>query len=83
MNILEISQTGLPSLSIVIKTDSLKCLDQCHNNKNILAKERILVLLARISLKYHQVIWLESGAEILKQALSTFYIFNIENSIQE
>jgi len=68
------------------ETDFLKCLGQYHNDKHILAKERMSVaqiLLARISLRYYQVIWSGPGAETLEQALSASYISNIENGTQE
>jgi len=68
------------------ETDSLKCLDQCQSDKHALAKERMptaQVLLAKMSLRYYQVIWSGPGAETLEQALNTSCIFNIENSIQK
>ena len=57
-----------------------KCVKE--NNRfevHVLARKRMSIaqmLLAKISLRYHQVIWLELGVEILEQVLSAFYISN-------
>ena len=55
-------------------------------DRQALARERMLVaqvLLAKITLRYHQVIWSGPGAEILEQALSVSCISNIEKGVQE
>ena len=55
-------------------------------DRQALARERMLVaqvLLAKITLRYHQVIWSGPGAETLEQALSVSCISNIEKGVQE
>jgi len=51
-----------------------------------LARERMptaQVLLARMTLRYCQVIWSGPGTETLEQALSAFYISNREKGTQK
>jgi len=73
-------------LGIIIEIDFLKYLGQCCSDRHALAKEKMpiaQVLLARMSLRCHQMIWSGPGAETLEQALSTSCISNIENGTQE
>jgi len=56
-------------LDIIIETNFLKYLGQYYSERHILARERMLttqVPLARISLRYYQIIWLELRVEILE-----------------
>ena len=68
----------------IYKNYSFKYLGQYCSNKYALAKERMLiaqVLLIKMSLRYHQVIWSEYRVETLEQAPSASYINSTKEQV--